>query len=90
MIHSEAGGEIRGEDYFDFAKVEILEGEEKGKQLWFITTIFDLVVNDKVLVPVGVIKMGTLGKVVRIDRGVSSFCSPISPKHAKYVLRKVK
>lgn len=89
MIHSEAGGEIRGEDYNDFAKVEILEGDEKGKQLWFITTIFGLEVGDKVLVPVGVIKMGTLGKVVRIDKGVSSFCSPVSPKHAKYVLRKV-
>ena len=90
MIHSEAGGEIRGEDYFDFAKVEILEGTEKGKQLWFITTIFDLAVNDNVLVPVGLIKMGTLGKVVRIDRGVSNFCAPVSTKHAKYVLRKVK
>ena len=89
MIHSEAGGEIRGEDYNDFAKVEILEGNEQGKQLWFITTIFGLEVGDKVLVPVGVIKMGTLGKVVRIDKGVSSFCSPVSPKHAKYVLRKV-
>ena len=89
MIHSEAGGEICGEDYNDFAKVEILEGDEKGKQLWYITTIFGLEVGDKVLVPVGMIKMGTLGKVVRIDKSVSNFCSPVSTKHAKYVLRKV-
>ena len=89
MIHSEAGGEIRGEDYNDFAKVEILEGEQKGKYFWYITTIFDLHDGDKVLVPVGVIKMGTLGKVIRIDRNVSSFCSPIPVKHAKYVLRKI-
>ena len=89
MIHSEAGGEIRGEDYNDFAKVEILEGVEQGKTLWYLSTITGLEVGDKVLVPVGVIKMGTLGKVVRLDKNVSSFCSPIPVKHAKYVLRKI-
>ncbi len=89
MIHSEAGGEIRGEDYNDFAKVEILEGVEQGKILWYLSTIAELEVGDKVLVPVGVIKMGTLGKVVRLDKNVSSFCSPIPVKHAKYVLRKI-
>lgn len=89
MIHSEAGGEIRGEDYNDFAKVEILEGVEQGKTLWYLSTIAELEVGDKVLVPVGVIKMGTLGKVVRLDKNVSSFCSPIPVKHAKYVLRKI-
>lgn len=89
MIHSEAGGEIRGEDYYDFAKVKILEGDEKGKQLWYITTIFGLEVGDKVLVPVGMIKMGTLGEVVRVDTNVSNFCSPVGIKRAKYVLRKV-
>ena len=89
MIHSEAGGEIRGEDYNDFAKVEILEGVEQGKTLWYLSTVAELKVGDKVLVPVGVIKMGTLGKVVRLDKNVSSFCSPIPVKHAKYVLRKI-
>ncbi len=89
MIHSEAGGEIRGEEYNDFAKVEILEGEQKGKIFWYLTTIIDLQEGDKVLVPVGVIKMGTLGKVIRIDKNVSSFCSPVPVKHAKYVLRKI-
>ncbi len=89
MIHSEAGGEIRGEEYNDFAKVEILEGEQKGKIFWYLTTIIGLQEGDKVLVPVGVIKMGTLGKVIRIDKNVSSFCSPVPVKHAKYVLRKI-
>ena len=89
MIHSMAGGELRGEDYNDFAKVEILEGEQSGKSFWYITTIFDMQVGDKVLVPVGNIKMGTLGKVVRIDKNVSSFCSPVPTKRARYVLRKV-
>ena len=89
MIHSEAGGEIRGEDYYDFAKVKILEGAESGKELWFLTTIFGLKVGDKVLVPVGMIKMGTLGEVVRVDTNVSNFCSPVGIKRAKYVLRKV-
>ncbi len=89
MIHSEAGGEIRGEEYNDFAKVEILEGEQKGNIFWYLTTIIGLQEGDKVLVPVGVIKMGTLGKVIRIDKNVSSFCSPVPVKHAKYVLRKI-
>lgn len=89
MIHSEAGGELRGEKFFDFAKVEILEGVHKGKNFWFISTIFDLCENDIVLVPVEMIKMGIKGKVIRIDKNVSSFCSPIPVKHAKYVLRKI-
>lgn len=89
MIHSMAGGELRGEEFYDFAKVEILEGEQAGRVFWYITTLIDLAVGDKVLVPVGVIKMGTLGKVIRIDKNVSSFCSPVPVKHAKYVLRKI-
>ena len=48
MIHSMAGGELRGEDYNDFAKVEILEGEQSGKSFWYITTIFDMQVLRKV------------------------------------------
>lgn len=90
MIHSLAGGELRGEDFYDFAKVEILEGFEKGKIFWYISDILDLQVENLVLVPVGTIKMGTLGRVVRIDKNVSSFCSPIPVKNAKHILRKVK
>ena len=89
MIHSMAGGELRGEEFYDFAKVEILEGEQAGRVFWYITTLIDLAGGDKVLVPVGVIKMGTLGKVIRIDKNVSSFCAPVPVKHAKYVLKKI-
>lgn len=89
MIHSLAGGELRGEEFNDFAKVEILEGEFKGKQLWFLTTIIGLEIGNNVLVPVGNIKMGTLGKVTKIDKNVGSFACPIPLKKAKYVLRKI-
>lgn len=89
MIHSEAGGKIRGESYYDFVKVEILEGEQSGKHFWYIIENLDVQVGDLVLVSVGVVKMGTKAKVVQIDKNVSSFSSPISVKHAKFVLRKV-
>lgn len=89
MIHSLAGGELRGEEFNNFAKVEILEGEFKGKRLWFLSTITGLEVGDSVLVPVGNIKMGMLGKVIRIDNNVGSFACPVPLNKAKYILRKV-
>lgn len=89
MIHSLAGGELRGADFQDYAKVEILEGDLKGKNLWFLCSFLDLEKGDSVLVELGNIKMGTLGKVVEINQNVSSFASPVPTKKAKWVLRKI-
>lgn len=89
MIHSLAGGELRGEDFQDYVKVEILEGDFKGKKLWFLCSLLDLKKGDNVLVQVGNVKMGTLGRVVEINNNVSSFASPVPTKKAKWVLRKI-
>ena len=89
MIHSLSGGVIKDEVYKDFAKVMILEGDLKGKQLWFVSNIFMLLEGDKVIVPIGTNNTRTLGKVVRIDKNVSTKCSPIPSKHAKEIVEKV-
>lgn len=87
MIHSLAGGDIRGDKFFDFAKVEILDGESKGDIRWYTFLIFGLEVGDIVVVPNGY--STTKAKVLQIDRKVSSFSAPIPPKHAKEILYKL-
>ena len=89
MIHSMAGGKIGRLEYNDFAKVRILEGEENGKAFFYITKIFGLKAGDKVLVPVGVLNTLTMGEVERIDKNVSSQCSPVPVKRAKEVMKKL-
>lgn len=87
MIHSLAGGDIRGEQFFDFAKVEILDGTNIGDIRWYTFSIFDLQVGDIVAVQNGYLT--AKGKVLQIDRHVSSFSAPIPPKHAKEILYKL-
>lgn len=80
MIHSLSGGIVKGEDFFDFAKVEI-DGEGV---FWFVDP-FGLKEGDIVVVPFGKNATET-GKIVRIDKHVSSFAAPISVKSAKEIL----
>ena len=82
-----AGGVIKDVEYYDYAKVEIAQGENKGKLFWFVSDIFDLKVGDLVFVEIG----GTKEKatVVRIDKNISSRVAPIPSKHAKHILSKV-
>lgn len=88
MIHSLAGGSIRDINYLDFAKVEILEGAQKGCWFWYITDIPNLNEFDEVLVPLGVSNTKTRGKVLRLDYSVSSQVSPIPIKKAKKIISK--
>lgn len=79
MIHSLAGGVVKDPKYFDFAKVEI-DGEEI---FWYIDP-FGLEKGDYVTVPLG--KKLVEGKILRIDKHVSSQASPISVKRAKEIV----
>ena len=88
MIHSLAGGKIKNLDFADFVKVEILKGLDAGKIMWFITDIFDLDINDKVLVPLGPNNSPTVAKVLKIERNLSSQLSPIPIKRAKEIIKK--
>ena len=79
MIHSLSGGVVKGESFFDFAKVEI-DGEGF---FWFIDP-FGLEESDIVVVPFG--GETRTGKILRIDKHVSSFAAPVPTKHAKKIL----
>lgn len=85
MIHSLAGGVIRDEKFFDFAKVELLEGLNCGNAFWFL---FDIPLSVGDVVIVNFAQDYVKGKVVRIDYDVSEKCCPVSPKRAKKVLKK--
>lgn len=87
MIHSLAGGDIRGEQFYDFAKVELLDGANASDIRWYIFSIFDLQVGDVVVVPNG--HLTAKAKVLQIDKNVSSFSAPIPPKRAKEILYKL-
>ncbi len=87
MIHSLAGGDIRGEQFYDFAKVELLDSANAHDIRWYTFSIFDLQVGDIVVVPNGYLT--AKAKVLQINKNVSSFSAPISPKRAKEILYKI-
>ena len=87
MIHSLAGGFLRELDYADFAKVEILSGDNTGKVFWYIFDILDLKVGDRVKVPL--FNNEEDGVVLKIERNLSAQVAPISIKRAKAILKKL-
>ena len=89
MIHSLAGGDIKKIQINDFAKVELLEGSSKGSIFWYISKVPTLAAGDSVLVPFGSRNALTRAKVLRVDKGVSSQCSPIPTGHAKEIYSKL-
>lgn len=89
MIHSLAGGELGKVSYYDYAKVEILEGENSGKIYWYKCKINNLQPDDLVIVPVGINNALVKAKVIRIDKNVSSQCSPVPSRHAKEIVKKI-
>lgn len=82
-----AGGRLGNLEYSDYAKVEILQGNLRGKMMWYKSTFVDLELNDEVIIPFGNNNMKVLGKVVRIDRAVSSQNAPIPASKAKSIIR---
>ena len=89
MIHSLAGGDVRDIRYCDFAKVQILEGVHTGDIFWYITEVKGLKAQDKVIVPLGASNIETLAVVLRVDKNVSAYSSPVPVKRAKKVIKKV-
>ena len=84
MIHSLSGGVMSEVQHCDFAKVEI-DGEGV---FWYKSKVDGLKEGDRVVVPFGRCGESVTGKVLRIDKNVSSQVSPIPFKHAKYVIEK--
>ena len=89
MIHSMAGGRLGKVEYNDFAKVRLLEGECQGMAFFYISKITLLKAGDEVLVPVGASNVMTKGVVERVDKNVSSQCSPVPVKKAKMISKKL-
>ena len=81
MIHSLSGGVIKENGNHTFIKVESL-----GYPLWLICDGFEVEVGD---VAVYEDRKGDIarGKVVRVDKNVSSQCSPFPMSKMKSVLK---
>ncbi len=86
MIHSMAGGELKFNQHFDFAKVEIIEGEDIGLIFWFISPFSNLQIGNKVLVPLGKNNKEVKAKVLRIDKNISEQSSPFPIKRMKTII----
>lgn len=90
MIHSMAGGNLGKLTYNDYAKVEILEGENAGKIFWYINKLALIKAGDIALVDVFGEPKPVKAKIIRIDKAVASNCAPIPPHRAKEIISIVK
>ncbi|MBQ7467153.1 MAG: hypothetical protein IJS74_03685 [Clostridia bacterium] len=88
MIHSLAGGKLQNVEYCDYAKVQLTQGNLAGKIFWY-KSIQGVQVGDDVIVPFGQDNMRVAGKVIKIDKNVSSQVAPIPSKRAKQIIRKI-
>ena len=86
MIHSLAGGNLGKEKFLDFALVEILDEPFKENKFWYLSKV-GLKKGDNVLVSLKGVQ--TKGQILRIDKNVSSYASPIPVKMAKEIIKKV-
>lgn len=86
MIHSMAGGELKINNKFDFAKIEIIEGYECGTSYWFISPFSNIKVGDLVIVPLGKDNKEFKGKVLRIDKNISEQTAPFPIKRMKKII----
>ena len=85
MIHSMSGGVISEDTLSDYVKVQF----ETGEIFWYKTNIEDLNIGNFVLVPFGKTNKPIKAKVIRIDKNVSSKCSPVPYNRAKDIICKL-
>lgn len=90
MIHSLAGGVIDDLDFCNFAKVRILEGENKDDVYWFLFDMLELEVGNYVVVPLGRLNTETKGIVEKIEYNMSKQVAPVSSKKAKKIYKIIK
>ena len=86
MIHSLSGGQLKINKNYDFAKVEILEGESASLAFWFISPFKELKEGQIVVVLFGRENKEVKGKVLRIDRNVNEQSSPFPIKRMKKIV----
>lgn len=88
MIHSLAGGEIKAQESYNFALVEV-DGTIKGEKLklWYLFEGLLLEFGDKVLVPY--LNGEKCGTILRIERGLVKGRTPIPVNRCKKVIKKL-
>lgn len=84
MIHSMAGGVLKENQKFDFAKVKL----ENGQIGFFICQDKSISVGDFVLVPFGKGDVLQKAEVLRIDKNVSEQVAPFPIKRMKKIFSK--
>ena len=89
MIHSLAGGELKQNKTYDFAKVVILDGLHKNETFWYVCNLPNINEDDVVIVPVGKNNLLVKAKVIRIDKNISQQTAPIRINQAKEILKKL-
>lgn len=89
MIHSLAGGNLGKFQYADFVKVEIIASAFAGQIYWYKSCGKEKV-GDVVLVPLGKNNSTVQGRVMRIDKNISSQISPVPFSKAKQVIKVIK
>ena len=90
MIHSLSGGELKINKNFDFAKVELLEGDCCGLAFWYIANGKLIKEGSVVVVPFGKNEHLVKGKVVRIDRNINEQSAPFPIKRMKKIVNTIK
>lgn len=86
MIHSTAGGNLKEYGYFDIAKVEYLESDEKA---FVLSTIEEIKEGDIVLVAISELEQKE-AKVIRLDKHVHEQNFPLPIKRLKKIVQLVK
>ena len=81
-----AGGNLSKITYNDFAKVKITSGPFIGGIYWYLS-VPGAKAGDKVKVPFGANNTLFDAEILRVDTHVSSQMSPVSPKHAKHIIK---
>lgn len=89
MIHSLAGGTLGKVQYATFVKVQLSDGAFAGGICWFVACGNESI-GDDVIVPFGKNNQQIRGKVLRIDKNVSSQVSPVPFSRAKQVIKVIK
>ena len=89
MIHSLAGGELKQNKTYDFAKVVILDGLHKNETFWYVCNLPNINEDDVVIVPVGKNNLLVKAKIIRIDKNISQQTAPIRINQAKEILKKL-
>lgn len=87
MIHSLAGGKLREQQLFDFAKLEF--ENNPSQYFWYISEINDLRPNDYVLAPFGPLDELQKAKVVRVDKNILGTSAPLPVKRMKKITKKI-